>query len=851
MMEIIFNLFEHIVFNVQLFTSSFQDLISFFITDDQSAQSIHAFIRNSGMLWLETVANLTLACVYLAVPATIFYVLVKRKDLQESRLFLILLATFIFACGITYLVQVYGAWNNVDIFVSILKTVCALLAIATAITTWPLIHNILKLPTFSHLRETNHLLEEQVRERAKAEKELQYHKDKLELIINNRTKDLENATVKLTHEIRDRKKAQEKVEFHASLLEQVDSAIVATNLDDEIVYWNRSAEKLFGWKEKEILGKKTTDILASGKQSKQITHAHQVLQARQTWEGELKLKHKAGHDIPLHIIHSVLKDSADKKIGYAFVSFDMSTHFESEKKLQKAKEKAERSALAKQDFLSTMSHEIRTPLNVIIGMARLLLESQPKQEQMDYLKNLQFSANHLLVIINDILDFSKIEAGKIKFENISFSIQEILTGISKAFAFKAQEKNIALNINTDPALPKRVMGDQVRLTQILNNLVSNAIKFTEKGFVSIHAYVKEDKKEGLTVHFEVRDTGIGIDTTSMKQIFDSFTQADEDTTRKFGGTGLGLTICKKLIELQDGKIWVKSKESIGSTFGFELTFAKDENAAKHHMQQQQYMDKAHLQGFRLLLVEDNPSNQLVASNFLDKVGIKVDFAENGQQALELVKEKDYDIILMDLQMPVMNGFIATQEIRKLGGHFKQIPIVALTADVVLDVKERVLRSGMNDYLAKPFNPDELYMKIAKNLNLPVNQQEFHVQNKEEALSLADIVEQYSSDSHFITALLDSLRRNFATLSEHVSELAHQKDLYNLRKTVHKQMPSIKMVKNFYLSMQLDKLKQALTKEYIEDAEISYLLENIRISANDSVNYINDLSNKVAQEAKTV
>ncbi len=848
-MEIVSNLLKYIVFSGQLFKSSFQDILV--SSGTEPVREVYTYIRNLGVFWLETIAEITLACTYLIVPAVIFYMLIKRKDLKQSRPFFILLATFVLATGITHLLQAYGAWDNVEAVVGVLEILCALLAISTVITLWPLLPVILKLPTLSNLQETNHLLEEQVRERAKAEYELQHHKDKLELIINHRTKDLEYATAKLTHEIRDRKEAQEKVAFHASLLEQVDSAIVATNLHNEIVYWNRSAEKLFGWNEKEILGKKTTDVLGFGKLAKQKTQAHQVLQSRRTWEGELKLKHKAGHTIPLHIIHSVLRDATEKEIGYAFVSFDMSTHFESEKKLQRAKEKAERSALAKQDFLSTMSHEIRTPLNVIIGMARLLLESQPKQEQMDYLKNLQFSANHLLVIINDILDFSKIEAGKIKFEDTSFSIQEILTGISKAFAFKAQEKNIALNINTDPALPASVIGDQVRLTQILNNLVSNAIKFTEKGFVSIHVHIKEDKKKNLAVNFEVRDTGIGIDAKSLKEIFDSFTQADENTTRKFGGTGLGLTICKKLVELQGGKIWVKSKEAIGSTFGFELTFAKDENTANHQIQPQQHMDKAYLQGFHLLLVEDNLSNQLVAANFLGKVGIKVDSAENGQEALDMVKEKDYDIILMDLQMPVMNGFVATEEIRKLGGRFKQIPIIALTADVVLDVKERVISSGMNDYLSKPFNPEELYMKIAKNLKLTMAQENFHIQNKEEVLSLADMVEQYSSDHQFITALLNSLKQNFDTLPGQVAELAEQKDLYNLRKTIHKQTPSIRMVKNFYLSMQLDKLKQALAKEYIEDEEIVHLLENIRISASDSVYYIQDLAERAAQEAKVV
>lgn len=828
--------------------NSIYNLASEIFSDENFMPHGHCYLWKPEIVWLHAISNLLIALAYFIIPTGIFYVLRKRKDLQEISPAFILFITIAILCGINHLVEVFAIWHPVYKLSGYLKALNAIVAVITAIVIWPMIPRILKIPHPKELQTANQQLQKQIKERIKAEEELQLHKDNLELAVGNRTKDLENATQKLTHEIRSRKEAQEKIQFQASLLDQVDSAVVATNLKHEIVYWNRSAENLFGWKPEEVLDKKPADFLVP---EEQLVHARKVtkmLMTHKKWEGEITLLHKEGHRIPVHVTDTVLKDQEGEEIGYAFVSFDMSEHVESEKKLQQAKEKAERASLAKQDFLSTMSHEIRTPLNVIIGMTRLLQEAELQKEQMEYLKSLQFSANHLLVIINDILDFAKIEAGKIKLEKISFSIQEVLTGIGKAFSIKAQEKNIALNIHTDPSLPERVMGDQVRLTQVLNNLVGNAIKFTEEGFVSIHVKLVKSTRQHMDIIFEVRDSGIGINSGKIKSIFDSFTQAKTDTARKFGGTGLGLTICKKLIQLQEGRIWVKSKENVGSTFGFQLSFAHDHTDANCSEQKEQHLDKSFLKGFRLLLVEDNPSNQMVASNFLNKVGIQVDLADNGKEALDFVQNKNYDIILMDLQMPVMNGFTATQEIRKLGGKFEKIPIIALTADVVSDVKERVYRSGMNDYLSKPFNPDELYLKIAKNLNQNINSQPF--QQDTEELSLLDIVEQYSNDVQFVTTLLTSLKSNFVSLSGQVAEVAGQKDLYTLKKIVHKQMPSIRMVENHSLRSELESLKNALAQEHIEDEEIKTLLNSIRTSSDDSVRYIEELFEKIERVSDT-
>ncbi len=841
-MEILhIKIWKQAVLDIQSFLYFLQGFVSDSI--DLSIPSLPCYIRPSNVLGLHAISDLLIALAFFIISAGFYYIMKKRKDLQQVKPFFVLFMIFMILCGINRLVDVYTIWYPVYDFSKVLKSVNAIVSVITLLAVWPLLPRILRLPSPDDLQSANRKLQQQIHERLKVEKELQLHKDTLASMVDVRTKDLEFATQKLTHEIRDRKEAQEKVQFQASLLAQVKSAVVATNLDYEIVYWNRSAESLYGWKAEEVLGKRTVDVLVAKDQTRQANKILRMLRNKKKWEGEINLLHKEGYRIPIHMVDTALVDQHGADIGYAFVSFDISDHVASEKKLQRAKEKAEKAVVAKQDFLSTMSHEIRTPLNVIIGMARLLMESQPKPEQTDYLKSLQFSANHLLVIINDILDFSKIEAGKIKLEEISFDIQEVVNGIAKAFSFKAEEKNIAFSTYIDPAVPPRVIGDEVRLTQILNNLVGNAIKFTETGFVSIHVKVKKQVEDKIDILFEIRDSGIGIDGSKVNTVFDSFTQAKADTTRRFGGSGLGLTICKKLVELQGGNIWLRSKEGVGSTFSFELAYTQDHEMAARPPQRIEHLDKSHLRGFRLLLVEDNISNQMVASNFLAKVGIHVDFADHGQIALDMVQQKEYDIILMDLQMPVMDGFAATQEIRKLGGAFKKLPIIALTADVVSDVKERVYRCGMNDYLPKPFNPDELYLKIAINLNLPINSEAFHLQN-EETLSLLRIVEQYSDDTQFVTSLLDSLKSNFVSLPEQVAEIAGQKDLYNLRKVTHKQLPSIKMVENHALQSQLEKLKQMLAQEYMEDKKINSLLDEIKLSSEESVRYIEELSSKM-------
>ena len=380
--------------------------------------------------------------------------------------------------------------------------------------------------------------------------------------------------------------------------------------------------------------------------------------------------------------------------------------------LLRAKEEAEQSMKAKEMFLSTMSHEIRTPMNAVIGMTYLLQENA-KPEQVENLETLQFSAQNLLVLINDILDFSKIESGKVVFEKTDFSLSELIGGVKNSLKFRAEEKGIRLTTYLDSELPNLVAGDPVRLSQILTNLISNAIKFTEQGSVTVEVAVDRIEPATVSVDFSVTDTGIGIPADMLNQIFESFTQASSDTTRKFGGTGLGLTITKRLLELQNSEIQVESTVDAGSRFYFRLCFGRSENQATT-ARLVNLVEPESLRGIRVLLVEDNAANQLIATKFLNKWGISPDYATNGQIAVEKVQSTVYDLVLMDLQMPEMDGYQATVAIRTLAGsNYQQLPIIALTASAMAEVRDKVEAVGMNGYLTKPFNPQDLYAKIVK------------------------------------------------------------------------------------------------------------------------------------------
>jgi signal transduction histidine kinase/CheY-like chemotaxis protein len=384
---------------------------------------------------------------------------------------------------------------------------------------------------------------------------------------------------------------------------------------------------------------------------------------------------------------------------------------EKNKELILAKEKVEKASKARSEFLSTVSHELRTPLNAINGIAHLLLEEKPKKSQMHYLESLQFSGNYLTKFINDILEINKIDSSKAEVEKTHFNLKLLVENIQSSLKELASDNNNNFNFNIDSDIPDYLVGDPTKLSQILMNLINNALKFTNNGEVIVTTKLISLEHKNATLFFEVKDTGIGIPEDKLETVFDSFSQGSVDINRKYGGTGLGLTIVKKLVGILGGKINVESKVNQGSCFTFELPFTVSK---KPHKIDKKNTDISNISfaDKKILVVEDNKINQMITKKMLENKDILCEIIDNGEAAVEILKNKKFDLILMDVHLPGINGTIATQQLRK----FDTItPVIALTAISLNENREMLLSYGMNDVITKPFAPEDFYTVIAKYL----------------------------------------------------------------------------------------------------------------------------------------
>lgn len=526
----------------------------------------------------------------------------------------------------------------------------------------------------------------------------------------------------IKEDITQRKKAEEELlhseqKYRALFDHSYDAILILDGL--QIMDCNRNASVLFREDCSEIQLSNIRQLIPEGKEKDEDGLAFFQARIREVLDGkpqhfDLVMRRHGGlfdAEVSLTRIFSV------KKTMVQAIIRDVSEKRQAEKELIRARDEAERARRSQSDFLSLMSHEIRTPLNAVVALTELMLHEKLNADQLENLRSVKASSRHLLGLIDDILDYNKIESGNIEFELQDFDLRKLVLELKKTFGVKAQEKNIKLNVRVEEEVPEVLQADTLRLKQVLLNLLSNGIKFTEKGFVSLRVMLGESLEEGHQIIFEVEDTGVGIAADRLDAIFEKFTQAETSTSRKYGGSGLGLTVCKRLIELQGGMIQAKSTPREGSLFTFFLPMKKGELSRTGQALQDEFDGRASLEGMTILLVEDDPMNQFVARRVIgDKWNACLTIADSGEQALSLLREQDFDLVLMDLLLPSIDGYELTQMIRtNANGAIRnpEIPIIALTADAFLETRNRAFQAGVDDFVTKPFDFIKLFQKIAR------------------------------------------------------------------------------------------------------------------------------------------
>jgi len=602
-------------------------------------------------------------------------------------------------------------------------------------------------------------------------------------------------------------------QYSLSLIEASLDPLVTISPEGKITDMNHATVNITGITREKLTGTDFFDYFTNPQKAREVYQ--EVFANGSVADYPLTLRHKDGKLTDVLFNGSVYKDDRGKVLGVVVVARDitdqkriatelteaivfaeLATQLAEEAKLkaENATRIAENAVKAKQQFLSNMSHEIRTPMNAIIGFTKVLLKTDLSVKQKEYLTSIKMSGDALIVLINDILDLAKVDAGKMTFEQIPFKMSLSIAAMLHLFETKIQEKNLTLIKEYDDRIPDVLVGDPVRLHQIILNLVSNAVKFTSIGKISVSIQLLSEDDEKVTIQFSISDTGIGIPKDRIDRIFENFQQASSGTSRLYGGTGLGLAIVKQLVEPQNGTISVKSKIDVGSTFSFILPFQKT-NADVEIVPQLVELDPG-IKNIKVLVVEDIALNQLLMRTLLDEFGFVCDIATNGKIAIAMLQAKSYDIILMDLQMPEMNGFETTEYIRHIMNSL--VPIIALTADVTTADLAKCKAVGMNDYIAKPVDDRLLYSKIVGFVKKTILLNENAVILNDEIIKAKctnlDFLKRHTkSNQALMTEMISLYLEQTPPLIKTMKQCLSTKDWNLLSKTVHKLIPSFSIV----------------------------------------------------------
>lgn len=578
--------------------------------------------------------------------------------------------------------------------------------------------------------------------------------------------------------------------FFKTVVEDGSDIIFIVDYHGEILYHNDSVEETLGYKPKSLISRKFFDLILPSTltEFKKQYRSSTKKQYNESIEFQFLCKDGTYKYLEFNSINLKQKENIE---GLILDCRDITQRKEDAAELLRAQK-------AKEQFLANVSHEIRTPINGIAGMATLLSQNPTAKEQTTYLNAIKSAAENLKVIINDILDLASIESGKLNFEQIGFNLNDLLSSIVGSFSVQSKAKGIDLSYSLDDRIKEILLGDPFRLNQILINLISNALKFTHAGSIKIDCQLEKSLNKTQFIKFSVTDTGIGIPADKLNTIFESFSQADASVTRKYGGTGLGLTIVKQLVELQKGSIKVISKEDVGTTFVVTIPYASgktddiEESSSKIHRQK---AEQTSLKNLKILLAEDNDINRLYATSILKMWECPTDTAENGYVALEKVRNGSYDVILMDIQMPVMDGFEATKAIRMGENPKNQVPIVALTANATTKDVERCLAAGMNDCIAKPFTPENLFSILVKYSQLKSLRSEVILPppTTNEIVDLSYLRKVSKNNKAFINDIINSFLEITPKVLTEVREYQAKKDWAKLEKAIHKMKPTLIMI----------------------------------------------------------
>lgn len=686
-------------------------------------------------------------------------------------------------------------------------------------------------------------IDKDLTETVMANKELVYqNKEKEKRKVENKNLETLSASLK------------QASQYARSLIEASKDPLVTISVKGKITDVNNASINATGMAREELIGTDFSDYFTEPDKAR--LGYKMVFEKSTVTDFPLTIRHKNGKLTDVLYNAAVYKNEKGKVLGVFAAARDVtfqkriSTELHEAKLFaekatfiaEEAKRKAESATIlaqdsvkAKQQFLSNMSHEIRTPMNAIIGFTKVVLKTELSAKQREYLTAIKMSGDALIVLINDILDLAKVDSGKMTFEKIPFKISASVAAMLHLFDSKIQEKNLKLISEYDPNIPEVLIGDPVRLHQIILNLVSNAVKFTNHGSITVGVKLLKNNANYVTIEFSVADTGIGIAANKLDKIFENFQQASSGTSRLYGGTGLGLAIVKQLVEPQGGKIVVTSKKDVGSTFSFNLDFPKTISNVETDIGIVEL--EKELKNISVLVVEDIALNQLLMRTLLEDFGFACDIAANGKIAIEKLESNTYDIILMDLQMPEMNGFEATNHIRNILN--STIPIVALTADVTTVDLAKCKSVGMDDYLAKPVDEQLLYNKIIsllKKTNVDLINDSNNLNKKYKHIDLTYLNRCTKSEPKLMLELITLFLEQITSLIEMMKKSYEEKDWNLLQSTAHKMIPSLTI-------MGINKEFEDLAKTLQENAKAEKEIKGMK----GMIMQLEDICNKASLE----